>query len=74
MKRPVQRWTKAERERHLLGILAEECAEVAIRAFAKELGISESMLHLIYRKKRSPNERILKALGVERTVVYRRKR
>ncbi|MCI0620064.1 MAG: hypothetical protein L0387_00030 [Acidobacteria bacterium] len=42
MSKPVQRWTKAERERHLLGILAEECAEVAIRASkAQRFGMHE---------------------------------
>jgi len=55
-------------------MLRQRCAGKAQSAVADEMGISPQYLSDVISRRRKPGQKVLKALGLERQVTYRRKR
>lgn len=59
----------------VLTLLAGECEKAGSRAaWAKQHDLSPSYVGDVLKGRRDPGEGILKALGLERAVTYRRKK
>jgi hypothetical protein len=56
----------------VIAMLNERCKDAgSIRAFAREVKLSDENVRLTMRGKRQPSPSILKALGLEKVIRYR---
>lgn len=59
-------------ERLILSLLRQKQGEMSQSDLAKQIGVSAAYLSDVYRGNRRPADKILKFLGITKTVVYKR--